>query len=512
MNTFATTPTIDWLMIAPVVIVSLGGVLALLLEMFRPKADNTAVIAVTLLSFLAAAASLVSQLPLPDAETFAGMVYRDRPALILQILICLAAFTVILFSEQYLRARRIPFAEFYPLALWSAAGAMMMVGTQNLLMIFIGLEVLSIALYVMAGMAKQETKSEESAMKYFLLGAFASAWLLFGVAYIFGTTGTLDMGSIAAAALSNSELVRGPLIFGVAMLMIGLLFKSALVPFHQWTPDVYQGAPINVTAFMASVSKIAAIGTLFRILDSALPLRDFYMPVLTVIAILTMVVGNVIALSQTDVKRLMGYSSVANAGYLLVGILSHLKNPSEVPLTTTIFYLVTYATTTLCVFAVLTLSAKRGVEGTKFSDLNGLYHREPFAAVCLAICTFSLIGIPPLGGFWGKFFLFNDAIRAQLLPLAIVLAVTSIISIGYYLNIVRAVWVQEPEGEVTMRGGMPMGTRTAVVLCTAVIVLMSVLQTPITNFIEGSKESQLAGSTLKSVEQPAQILSLASKR
>ena len=492
MNNLAVPPVIDWLIVAPILIISLGGVIALLLEMFRPKADNSMVITVSLISLLAAGYSLFVQLGLPDMNTFAGMIFRDRTGLILQILIVLATFVVILFSEQYLRARRIPFAEFYPLALWSSAGAMMMVSSKSLLMIFIGLEVLSIALYVMAGMAKQENKSEESAMKYFLLGAFASAWLLFGVAYIFGTTGTLSLDSIGAAAMSINPLVRGPLIFGVAMVMIGLLFKSALVPFHQWTPDVYQGAPINVTAFMASVSKIAAIGTLYRLLDSAMPLKDFYIPILTVVAILTMVVGNIVALAQTDVKRLMGYSSVANAGYLLVAILAHVKAPDQVSLTTTVFFLATYAATTLGVFAVLTLAAKGGKEGTSFSDLNGLYHREPFAAICLAICAFSLIGIPPLGGFWGKLLIFQDAISAGMLPLALVLAITSIISIGYYLKIILATWVQEPEGEITTRPVMPGGAKVAALLCTGVVVALMVLQTPVTRFIDGPQDSKLA--------------------
>lgn len=490
MNTLVATPSIDWLMVAPVIIVSVGGVLALLLEMFRPKADNTAIIWTSLLTLLAAMFSLGNQLGLPDGATFANMVHRDRPGLILQLVICAATFVVILFSEQYLRERRIPFAEFYPLALWSTAGAMIMVSTKNLLMIFIGLEVLSIALYVMACMAKQEVKSEESAIKYFLLGSFASAWLLFGIAYIYGATGTLQLDAIATAAQSNSELVRGPLIFGVAMLMIGLLFKSAYAPFHQWTPDVYQGAPINVTAFMASVSKIAAIGSLFRLLDAALPLREFYIPILTVVTILTMVIGNVTALVQTDVKRVLAFSSIANAGYILVGIVAHLRNPSEVPLTATFFYLFNYATTTLCAFAVLTLAARKGSEGTKISDLNGMAKREPFAAVCLAICLFSLIGVPPLGGFWGKFFIFNDAITAGMLPLAIILALASVTSIFYYLALVKATWVDDGESKFARR--MPFGTKAAVAVCTAAIVLMSFLVTPVTNFIEGRTEAKLA--------------------
>ncbi len=495
MTNFAAPPTIDWLMIAPIVIVSIGGVLALMLEMFRPKADNTAIIWTSLLTMVAAGFSVVHQLGMADGSTFAGMVHRDRAGLILQLVIIAATFVVILMSESYLRAKRIPFAEFYPLALWSTAGAMIMVSSTNMLMIFIGLEVLSIALYVMAGMAKDEQRSEESAIKYFLLGSFASAWLLFGVAYLYGATGSLELSAIGLAAENTSDIVRGPLIFGAAMLMIGLMFKAALVPFHQWTPDVYQGAPTNVTAFMASVSKIAAIGALYRFMDASISLREFTIPILTVVAILTMVVGNVIALVQQDVKRVLGYSSIANAGYILVGIIAHLQRPNDIPLTATFFYLVTYATTTLCAFAVLTLAVKRGVEGTKFSDFHGLWKREPFAALCLAICLFSLIGIPPLGGFWGKLFIFTDAINAGLLPLAIVMAITSVISIFYYLNVVKAAWVDESADEPRGGSKMPVGTKAAVFACTAVIVLMSFLLTPVTNLIEGQAESRLAATT-----------------
>lgn len=489
MNPLYTPPAIDWLITSPILLISLGGVVALLLAMFRPKADNSLVIWVSLLSLLATGFSLGSQLTLPEASTFGDMLYRDRLGLISQLLIVACTFVVILFSEQYLRARRIPFSEFYPLALWSTAGALMMVSTKSLLMVFIGLEVLSIALYVMAGMAKQEHRSEESAIKYFLLGSFASAWFLLGVAYLFGATGSLSLEALPGATTVTDPMVRGPLLFGFALLLIGLMFKAALAPFHQWAPDVYQGAPINVTAFMATVSKIAAVVTLMRVLDHALPLKDFTIPILTIVAMLTMIVGNVGALAQSDVKRLMGYSSVANAGYLLVAIIAHVKAPDQVSIATTLFFLVAYASTTLGVFAVLTLAAKNGREGTSLADLNGLYHREPMSAICLAICGFSLIGVPPLAGFWGKMWVFQDAIIAEQLPLAVVLAITSIISIGYYLKIIRATWVDEPVGEVTTRPVLPASAKLAVYACTGIVVLLMLLQTPITKFISGEPES-----------------------
>lgn len=488
MSPIAIPPTIDWLMVAPVLVVAIGGVLALMLEMFRPKADNTLIIITSLISLALAIFSLGSQLGMPDGSTFAGMVHRDRMGLILQMVLCASTFLVICFSEQYLRERRIPFAEFYPLALWATSGAMIMVSSENLLMIFLGLEALSIALYVMAGMAKQEHKSEESAVKYFLLGSFASAILLFGVAYIYGATGSLDMSKIAAAAQSTEAVVRIPLLFGVAMLLIGLLFKAAYAPFHQWTPDVYQGAPMNVTAFMASVSKVSAIGALFRLLENALPMRDFYMPILIAVAVLTMIIGNTSALVQNDVKRIFAYSSIANAGYILVGLIAHLTMPDQISLTATKFYVITYAVTTMGAFAVLTLTARRGKEGTSLQDLNGLWKRDPIAAFCFAICVFSLLGTPPLNGFLGKLFIIQDAVKAGLLPLAVLMVLTSVVSMFYYLKIVRATWVEEGEGEPTVRRAMPAGTRLAVYTATLVVVFMSIALTPVTRFIEGTPE------------------------
>lgn len=227
-TTLIVPPTIDWSVLMPVIVVALGGIIALVIEMFRPLKDNTMVVVASLAALLCAGASIIMQLPLPSVETFAQMAMRDRPSLLLQLLIVASTFLIILFSEPYLRSKRIPFAEFYALALWSASGAMIMVSTKSLLMLFVGLEILSIALYVMAGMSKSETRSRESAIKYFLLGAFASAFLLFGIAYVYGATGSLHMDAITRGSMETQPLVRIPLTFGVALILIGLLFKGLL--------------------------------------------------------------------------------------------------------------------------------------------------------------------------------------------------------------------------------------------------------------------------------------------
>jgi len=461
-------PQIDWPMIAPTVLVATLGIIALCIEIARPKKNNNMIVGFTLVGLIAAAVTILAQfngMQYPEGETMGGMVVRDRFSLIMQLLIVGSAFLSVLFSEGYLREKRIPFGEFYPMLLWSATGAMVMASSRNLLMIFLGLEVLSIALYVMAGMSRSESKSEESALKYFLLGAFASGFLLYGIAFIYGATGSIHLDQIRMAWDSGHGQTHMLLLFGLGLLLIGLSFKSSFVPFHMWTPDVYQGAPTNVTAFMAAGSKIGAIAALWRVLDATGAMQQYWMPAMFWIAILTMTVGNLIALVQKDVKRVLGYSSIAHAGYILVGILAHVKNPNKIGIDTVSYYLLSYSLMTIGAFAVITLAAKAGKEGTKFDDVRGLWHRAPLAAGSLIVFMASLIGIPPTSGFFGKLMIFNDALTSGLAPLAFVLAINSVISIYYYLGIARTMFVVDEEGEYVHNPVMSNGLKSACVLC-----------------------------------------------
>lgn len=445
-----TIPEVHWESILPVIIVISTGVLALILEMLRPKQNNNGVVLVSLVGLIAAMAFLVPQIGSESIESFGAMVFRDGVSVILQIILVGACFLTFCFSEGYLREKRIPFAEFYPLALWATSGAMLMVLTNSLMMLFIGLEVMSIALYCLSGMAKNELRSEESAMKYFLLGAFASAFLLFGMAFVYGATGSLSLSAVSETLTFHMDDMGVIMMLGVGLILVGFCFKASLVPFHQWTPDVYQGAPTNVTAFMSAIAKIAAFGALYRVLAGAFPLMDFWFPLLVMVAIVTMTVGNLAALVQQDVKRTLGYSAIAQAGYLLVALLSHFRNPEAVSLNATLYYLLVYSTMTLGAFAVISMVARQGREGTRLRDLNGLWSRSPLAAVALAFCMLSLIGIPPTAGFVGKLFIFNDALAAGLPLLAIALAVNSVISVFYYLGIMKAAFVTDenlPQGE-----------------------------------------------------------------
>jgi len=478
-------PTIEWATLWPIIIVTCTGIIALLIEMFRPKQNNNAIVLVSLAGLGLAAYSVLPQFNLVAGSTFSGMITRDVMGLVMQLLLIGICFVAFLFSEGYLREKRIAFGEFYPLALWSTVGGMIMVSTTNMLMQFIGLEVLSIALYCLAGMSRQESRSEESAIKYFLLGAFASSFLLYGIAFVYGASGSLDFSGITIALESGDDNLSNMALLGIGLMLVGFGFKTALVPFHQWTPDVYQGAPTNVTGFMAAASKVAAFGALIRLLTAAVPMQEYWFPVLFWVAILTMTVGNLVALTQKDVKRALGYSSIANAGYILVALLAHYKSPDSVSLNTTIFYLVSYSVMTLGAFAVITLTAEKGKEGTRFQDLNGLWKKSPYAAGALVIFCASLVGVPPTAGFFGKWFIFADALKADLLPLAIVLAVNSAVSAYYYLGIVRSAFVDDEPAVRAPQGQTNFGLSLACTTCVVAILYLTVNASGAMRFVGG---------------------------
>ena len=466
-------PTLDFQTLAPPAIVAITGLVALAIEMFSPRRNNNLIVGASLVGLLIALVTIVLGYGPNDYESAAGTVVRDSLTSGLQTILVVGTAFIVLVSEPYLREKRIPFAEFYPLVLWSTVGAMLMVGTRNLLVMFLGLEILSIAIYVMAGMNRGERASGESALKYFLLGSFASAFFLYGIALFYGATGSLNLGSTPAAA---SGLTHTLLLLGLAMMLVGLSFKCSFAPFHQWTPDVYQGAPTNVTAFMATGSKVAALGGLYRLLDAYAPSFPEWGPLVGGIAILTMIVGNVAALAQRDVKRILGYSSVAQAGYVLVAIVAHAKRPDLVGPQSVVFFLASYVLTTIGAFAVVALNARDDEEPTSLESLGGLARRSPLAAAALAFFALSLIGLPPLGGFFAKFYVLADLIRAGIPSLAIVLALTSALSVIYYLRLARAPFAQ-PTGH--RPAPTAAAVRATLVLCAVGVLGIAFFSAPV---------------------------------
>ena len=466
-------PTLDFATLAPPAVVAITGLVALAIEMFSPRRNNNLIVGASLVGLLLALVAVIAGLGSPAGESAAGTVVRDALASGLQAILILGTALIVLLSEPYLREKRIPFAEFYPLVLWSTVGGMLMVGTRNLLVIFLGLEILSIAIYVMAGMNRGERASGESALKYFLLGAFASAFFLYGIALFYGATGSLNLGSAPAGA---SGLTGTLLLLGLAMMLVGLSFKSSFAPFHQWTPDVYQGAPTNVTAFMATGSKVAALGGLYRVLDAYAPSFPQWGIVVGGIAVLTMIVGNVAALTQTDVKRMLGYSSVAQAGYVLVAIVAHAKRPDLVGPQSVVFFLASYVLTTIGAFAVVAMNARDDREPTSLESLGGLARRSPLAAGALAFFALSLIGLPPLGGFFAKFYILADVLRAGTPSLAIVLALASALSVIYYLRLARAPFGDDAG---TVPAPAAASIRATLVVCAVGVLAVALFSAPV---------------------------------
>ncbi len=371
---------------------------------------------------------------------FRNMLVVDSFATFFRLLVLAVGALAVLSASPYLRQRKAEGGEFYSLLLLSLAGQSLMAASNELIMVFIGIEISSIASYVLAGYLRDDKRANESALKYFLLGSFATGFLLYGVSWIYGLTGTTNLNEIAAI-LGNADIAPNPTFTAVAaaLMLAGLCFKVSAFPFQSWAPDVYQGAPTPVGAFLSAAPKAAAFATLLRVFFTAFePVADRWLPLLTAVALATMIIGNLAALWQTDVKRLLGYSSIANAGYVLVAVAAH----STLGVSAVLFYLAVYAVMNFGAFAVVSL-----LEGSDLRDFHGLAKRQPVTAGLMAIFMASLIGLPLTAGFFGKFYIFKSAIDAELYWLAGLGLLTSAVAAFYYLRVIVVMYTKPaPEG------------------------------------------------------------------
>jgi NADH-quinone oxidoreductase subunit N len=385
-------------------------------------------------------------------------------------------------STTFLRDGGYRPGEYYALLLLAATGMMLMASGYSLLSIWIALELMAMSSYVLVGYFKNERKSIEGALKYFVLGAVSSGVLLYGISLVYGATGTVRLTELAgslAAATAEHGLLLG---IGWVLLTVGLLFKVAAVPFHMWTPDVYQGAPTPVTAFLAAASKAASFAILVRILMQALPPSSVdWQPVVSIVAVLTMVWGNLAALTQTNVKRMLAYSSIGHAGYILLGLLA----ANETGMWALMFYLVAYVLMTMGAFGIVILLERRDYAGETYSDYAGLAGRAPFLAAMMLIFLLSLTGIPPTGGFFGKIYLFAAAIRAGYTWQAVVGVVTSAISLYYYFGLVVNMYLK-PSDEKTLPPLQAPALVGAIALCAVVTVLLGLLPQSLVGFASSS--------------------------
>jgi NADH-quinone oxidoreductase subunit N len=371
---------------------------------------------------------------------FGDTVLLDNFALFFAQLSLSAAALTILSSIHYVREVKIREGEFYALVLFATVGMILMASANDLIVFFLGLETMSMAVYVLTGMWRASGRSSEAAMKYFLMGAFATGFLLYGIALIYGATGSTNLSSVSAYLLETPSDWPLYLVAGGLLLLIGFAFKVAAVPFHFWVPDVYEGAPTPVTGFMSVAVKAAAFGAWTRILLHRLsPLDSDWALPLWIIAIATMTIGNLLALSQTSVKRMLAYSSIAHAGYVLIALVSG-EEWGGAPL---LFYLAAYTLMTIGAFAVLTAMTENGNPRETYSDFAGLGFKRPFLAMAMSLFMLSLAGFPPLAGFAGKFYVFRSAVLAGHTNLAIIGVLNSLLSVAYYLRVIIAMYMQE---------------------------------------------------------------------
>jgi len=456
-----------WLPILPLIAVTLGAIVVMLVGPNVDDEDSAGLGLVALMTVLAAFVLTLFTLG-QNSLAFGGALAVDDYSGFFELVILAATAVTIGMSLDYAADEGLAGAEYYALILFAALGMMLMAAAGDLIIIFLGLETMSIAVYALVGFMRRDPRSNEAALKYFLLGAFSTGFLLYGIALVYGATGTIRLDPVRAA-ISGGMASNPLLLMGLGMMLIGFGFKVAAVPFHMWTPDAYEGAPTPITAFMAVGVKLAAFAGFLRIFLVHLgPLSAQWSDVLWVIAVLTMTVGNVVALVQANIKRMLAYSAIAHAGYVIVGMAAASSHQAGGAI---LYYLLGYSFTNLGAFAVVVALERHGEVRDRITDFRGLARTHPALAAAMALFMLSLAGVPPLAGFVGKFYLFSAALNAGLVWLVIIAAINSAISVYYYTRVIVEMYAREGEGVSVKR----IGTRPALLLSLAVGVAGTIL-------------------------------------
>ncbi|MBF0536681.1 MAG: NADH-quinone oxidoreductase subunit N [Nitrospirae bacterium] len=426
---------LDFSVIAPELILLAVGMLMLLLELVIKRKEYIAVL--TLIGVLAAFFAFNIR-----GGDFAGLFVFDAYSYVFKVIFLINLSLTILLSINYMKVKGSSFGEYYSLLVFSTVGMMLMVSATNLLIIYLGLELMALSTYILAGSIRHDKCSTEAALKYFLMGAFSTAIILYGMSLLYGTTGTMDIGKIGAYIHYNGLAGNPLLLISMVLFIVSFGFKVAAVPFHMWAPDVYEGAPTSVTAFMSVGPKAAGFAVFVKVMLTAFPsMVDNWSAIVTGLAILTMLVGNLVALAQSSIKRMLAYSSIAHAGYVLLGLVP----ASDEGVLGIMTYLFIYMFMNIGAFSVLILLTTQDYKGDTLKDLEGLAKTHPFIAVIMLVFMFSLTGIPPTGGFIGKFSIFMSLIHAQHQWLAMIAILFSAISAFYYLRVVMYMYMRQPE-------------------------------------------------------------------
>lgn len=474
---------IAWSAILPEVILIVTALVVIVFDLIKPNGKAGLFAGLSLAGLvLSLIAAVIAR---PSSElTMHGMVYRDTAAIIFKSLIASLTIVSVLLSVDFIRERKRLFAEFYALILFSAAGMMIMVAAAHLIAMFLALEIFSIALYILAGFYHQERRSSEAALKYFLLGAFASAFFIYGVAMIYGSSQTMNLEQLGGSNFGLSNFI---IILGTGLLIVGLGFKVAIVPFHSWVPDVYEGSPTPVTAFMSVGAKAAGFAVLLRVLAVTFTqISTFWTTSLWILAVITMCLGNLIALNQDNVKRMLAYSTIAHTGYMLIAVIA----ADTVGWASVVFYVVVYTFMNLGAFGVVILLERQNADYVKIDKCAGLGIKYPLLGTAMTIFMMSLAGIPPFAGFVGKFYIFNAAIKEGYIWLAVIGVLNSVVALYYYIRVPKVMFIDKVEGRSTALN-FTLTEKIALVITGIATLVLGIYPTPLMDLIKTTIESMI---------------------
>ncbi|MGD0338410.1 MAG: NADH-quinone oxidoreductase subunit N [Bacteroidota bacterium] len=463
----------DFLASLPLMAISVLALIVMVLEGTIKKGEN--IVFGVSLAGLAITAGIVGSISGLHVVGFQGMLLGGGYAAIFNMLFVIVCASTILFSKSYLEKEGINYGEYYALLLFATAGMMMMASALDLIMVFLGIELMSVCLYVLAGFFRKRIKSNESALKYFLLGSFATGFLLYGIALIYGATETTNFSVI----VQRIPQLQQPVLFwiGVSLLVIGFSFKVAAVPFHMWVPDVYEGAPTPVSGFMSTGAKAAAFSALLLFFSQAITVNlPRLIEVFAILSAASMIVGNIFALAQKNIKRMLAYSSIAHAGYILSGVTAS-NTLGQIGV---IYYLVAYSFMNLGAFGVLSILEKDEDKNLTFDDYLGLWHRKPVLASLMALFMFSLAGIPPFAGFFGKYYVFAAAVSSGFTWLAVIGVLASLVSVYYYLHLVVVMFFNDPDKKEEIE--VPITGIIALLISAIIIVVIGLFPSTILQF------------------------------
>lgn len=426
--------------ILPELVLSCWAFFMLMADLFIPRDKKSLNAVIGIVGLVITAAAVFMVFPYGDISSFNDSIRSDRFALFFKLIFVATTILTILISVKYIAIEEVNWGEYYSVLLFSVIGMMVLASATDLVTIYLGMEFMALSVYVLVGFIRHDVISNEAALKYFLLGAFSSGILLYGIVLLYGVTGNTNLYRIGNFLATNDNFSNPVLIASVILLVSGFAFKVAAVPFHMWAPDAYEGAPTSITAFMSVAPKAAGFAALTRVFLVALPvMRPHWVAILWGFSAITMVLGNVVAVAQTNIKRMLAYSSIAHAGYILMGVLAGTK----LGIASVILYMFVYMFMSIGAFAVIILLRKTGVRGDEIKDFSGFARRHPSLGLCMLIFLISLIGLPPTAGFIGKFYLFAAAVESKYYYLAVIGVLMSVVSLFYYMNVAKTMYIDE---------------------------------------------------------------------